>query len=143
MNIRHILAHKGRNVVTIGADETIGAAVTLLARERIGAVVVAGPDRKVKGIISERDIVRAVASGNVGVLEDPVSRYMTVRVVTCDEEASVNDVMQTMSDGKFRHVPVVEQGQLVGVISIGDVVKHRLAEIEAEHQALRHYIATA
>ncbi len=143
MNVRNILTQKGREVVTIGPDQTLGEAARLLAERRIGAIIVAHPARVVKGILSERDIVRAVASGGVNVLSDAVSRYMTVKVVTCAESASINDVMQTMSDGKFRHLPVVEGGQLVGVVSIGDVVKWRLAEIEAEHQALKNYIATA
>ncbi len=143
MNVRNILSQKGREVVTIGPDQTLGEAARLLAERRIGAIVVAQPARSVKGILSERDIVRAVASGGVNVLTDPVSRYMTVKVVTCQENASINEVMQIMSDGKFRHLPVVEEAQLVGVVSIGDVVKWRLAEIEAEHQALKDYIATA
>lgn len=143
MKVGQILSAKGRNVVTIVPSEALGTAVQTLARERIGALIVTGQDRSVAGILSERDVVRALAAGGPGVLTDPVSRYMTVKVVTCTETATVDDVMEMMTEGKFRHVPVVEGGRLSGVISIGDVVKNRLAEIEAEHQALRDYIATA
>ena len=95
------------------------------------------------GILSERDIVRAVARGGAAALEHPVSQHMTGKVVTCTRQTTINELMDEMTQRKFRHMPVVENGRLCGIISIGDVVKHRVAEIEAEHQALREYIATA
>ena len=102
-------------------------------------MVVAGADGKVLGILSERDIVRALAKG-AGTLQDPVSRYMTPKVVTCTVDTLVVDAMEEMTNGRFRHLPVVEGGKLAGIISIGDVVKHRLAEIQHETEALREYI---
>jgi CBS domain-containing protein len=97
----------------------------------------------VVGILSERDIVRAIAERGPSALSEPVSRVMTEKVVTCTGQSGIQEVMELMTDGKFRHVPVVEGGRLVGVVSIGDIVKHRLAEMEAESQAMREYIATA
>ena len=144
MTVERILSGKGYDVVTIEPDRTLQEAAKVLAEKRIGAAVVTAPgDRAVGGVISERDIVQALARSGTAVLEEPLSRYMTRTVSTCTRAAAVNEVMQIMTDGKFRHVPVVEDGRLIGIVSIGDVVKHRLAEIEAEHQALREYIATA
>ena len=143
MNVEHILAAKGRDVLTIEPDRTLADAARALTERKIGAVVVADADRAVLGILSERDIVRAVARGGAAALGDPVSQYMTAKVVTCTGHSSINELMEVMTERKFRHVPIVENGRLAGIISIGDVVKHRVAEIEAEHQALREYIATA
>ncbi|HEV2557024.1 MAG TPA: CBS domain-containing protein [Microvirga sp.] len=143
MTVKHILKTKGRDVVTIEADQTLGAAARLLSEKRIGAVVVGNTFRPVLGILSERDIVRAVAARGAAALDEPVSRSMTEKVVTCSETAAVNEVMEIMTDGKFRHLPVVDGGRLTGIISIGDVVKHRVAEIEAETAAMRDYIAMA
>ncbi len=143
MTVKHILKTKGRDVVTIEADQTLGAAARLLSEKRIGAVVVGNTFRPVLGILSERDIVRALAARGAAALDEPVSRSMTEKVVTCSETAAVNEVMEIMTDGKFRHLPVVDGGRLTGIISIGDVVKHRVAEIEAETAAMRDYIAMA
>jgi CBS domain-containing protein len=143
MNVEHILSAKGRQVATIAAQATIMEAARTLAERRIGAVVVSDASGPVLGILSERDIVRAVATGGVGALEQPVSRYMTTKVVTCTTLSAINDLMETMTTGKFRHVPIVEDGRLLGIVSIGDVVKYRVAEIENETRALRDYIATA
>ena len=143
MNVEHILAAKGRDVLTIEPHHTLADAARALTETRIGAVVVADASRSVLGILSERDIVRAVARGGAAALEHPVSKYMTGKVVTCTGHSSINELMEVMTERKFRHVPIVENGRLAGIISIGDVVKHRVAEIEAEHQALREYIATA
>ena len=109
----------------------------------IGAIVVLGPGNRITGIISERDIVRNVASGGIKALDEPVGQAMTREVATCGISDSIEQLMQRMTDGKFRHLPVIEDGELAGIISIGDVVKYRLAEIEAETQAIRDYIATA
>jgi CBS domain-containing protein len=114
-----------------------------LAKHRIGALVITGPERRVVGILSERDIVGRVATLGDSALTQPVGSAMTREVVTCTEDETIPDLMQRMTAGRFRHVPVVERGELVGIVSIGDVVKHRLAELEREHDALREYIATA
>jgi CBS domain-containing protein len=143
MSVEHILAGKGRDVVTIGPERTLAEAAETLSGRRIGAVVVVGPGGEVAGILSERDVVRAVAEGGGAALSDPVSSRMTVPVVTCRAAAGVDELMSLMTDNKFRHVPVLEDGRLEGIVSIGDIVKHRLAEVEAEHKALRDYIATA
>jgi CBS domain-containing protein len=143
MSVDHILLSKGRSVVTIEPDCTLGEAARLLSERRIGAVIVSGPGRPVLGILSERDIVRAVAARGAAALDEPVSRSMTEKVVTCTGQSAINDLMEMMTDGKFRHIPVVEGGALAGIVSIGDIVKHRLAEVEAETQAMRDYIATA
>jgi CBS domain-containing protein len=143
MNVDHILQAKGRSVTTIEPACTLCDAARLLSERRIGAVVVSDAFRPVLGILSERDIVRALAARGAEALQEPVSRSMTQKVVTCTGAVAINEVMELMTEGKFRHVPVVEGGRLVGIISIGDVVKHRVAEIEAETAAMRDYIATA
>ncbi|HEX2556643.1 MAG TPA: CBS domain-containing protein [Microvirga sp.] len=143
MTVEHILRTKGRNVVTIEPQRTLAQAAQLLSERRIGAVIVGDAFRPVAGILSERDIVRAVAARGPAALDEPVSQSMTEKVVTCTGESAIDEVMQIMTDGKFRHVPVVENGRLGGLVSIGDIVKHRLAEMEAESRAMRDYIATA
>jgi CBS domain-containing protein len=143
MTVETILATKGRAVATIDPDRTLGEAAKELSTRRIGAVVIADGGMTVLGILSERDIVRAVAKNGGAALDTPVRQHMTSEVVTCKGHADINEVMQLMTQGKFRHVPVVEDGRLAGIISIGDVVKQRLAEIEAESEALREYIQHA
>ena len=143
MTVRTILASKGREIVTIEPSATVADAARLLAADRIGAALVLGADRRITGIISERDIVRSLAERGATVLGEPVSRTMTRRVETCVEGEIVSKIMERMTRGKFRHVPVVEQGRVVGVVSIGDVVKHRLDEMEHEAAAMREYISTA
>jgi CBS domain-containing protein len=143
MTVRAILTLKGRDCVTISPDATLGEAARLLSEKRIGAVVITGAERRVAGILSERDIVRAVAKGDQKALDQPVSSAMTREVVTCTEDETIPNLMQRMTSGRFRHVPVLDRGRLAGIVSIGDVVKHRLAELEREHEALRTYIATA
>jgi CBS domain-containing protein len=143
MTVETILAQKGRSVATIDPDRTLGEAARELSARRIGAVVITDGQMTVLGILSERDIVRAVAQRSTGALDEPVRQHMTGRVVTCKGDASIDEVMKLMTEGKFRHLPVVEGGQLAGIVSIGDIVKQRLADIEAESQALREYIATA
>ncbi len=142
MTVRHILAQKGGDVVTIPPHRTLGEAARLLAEKRIGAIVVAGAAGEVLGILSERDIVRAVAEGPEA-LHSPASAHMTAKVITCTPETPVTDLMEEMTQGRFRHLPVIVGGRLAGIVSIGDVVKHRLAEIESETNAMREYIATA
>jgi CBS domain-containing protein len=143
MTVGIILARKGREVVTIDLSATLGDAVRLLAEKRIGAALILGADHRIAGIISERDVVRALAEGGVAALDLPVSRTMTRKVETCNEGEAVSSIMERMTAGKFRHMPVVDQGRLVGIISIGDVVAHRVHEMEHESRALRDYIQTA
>jgi len=143
MNVKAILATKGDGVVTIEPNVTVEAAVAVLAKHRIGALVVLGADQRVIGILSERDIVRSLAELGPEALSVQLSQVMTRKVVTCGESETVSGIMERMTNGKFRHVPVIEQDRLVGIVSIGDVVKHRLSEIEIESAALRDYIRSA
>jgi CBS domain-containing protein len=143
MTVSILLAGKGREVVTIEPGASLAEAVRLLAEKRIGAALILGADRRIAGIISERDIVRALAEGGAAALHEPVSQTMTRKVETCNESDTVSSIMERMTAGKFRHMPVVDQGRLVGVVSIGDIVKHRLQEMERESVAMRDYIMTA
>jgi CBS domain-containing protein len=143
MTVKTVLTSKGDNVVTIEPTASLAAAVKILADRRIGALVVFGADWRVIGIISERDIVRALAERGERALDELVGQVMTRKVATCRSAETIGAIMERMTAGKFRHVPVVEDGQLVGIVSIGDVVKHRLHEIEHESAALRDYILTA
>ena len=143
MTVATILAAKGRDVVTIEPSASLAAAATLLAEKRIGAVLILGADRRIVGILSERDIVRAIGERGADVLSEPVSVAMTRKVFTCNETELVSSIMERMSAGKFRHMPVVDQGQPIGMISIGDVVKHRLQAMERDSVAMRDYILTA
>ena len=141
MQVRHILRDKGHEVFTITSDATLSEAARLLASKRIGAVVVRDRDGSLAGILSERDIVRALAQASVAALPDMVAKHMTRAVATCCETDSVDDLMEMMTRGRFRHVPVVDDDKLTGIVSIGDVVKTRIAETVQEAQSLREYIA--
>jgi CBS domain-containing protein len=143
MNVTTILSAKGGDVISIEPTAILETAVRTLAERRIGALLVLGPDRRVIGILSERDIVRVLAEQGAAGLAQPLAQVMTRKVVTCSPSDTVDVLMERMTTGKFRHVPVVEQDRVIGVISIGDVVKHRLKEIEQESAALRDYIQTA
>lgn len=143
MIVKSILSAKGSNVFSIEPTATLETAVKTLAQHRIGALLVLGPDRRVVGILSERDIVRVLAERGADVLKQPLSQVMTRKVVTCSQSDTVDVLMQRMTTGKFRHLPVVEQDQVIGVISIGDVVKHRVQEMEQESAALKDYIQSA
>jgi CBS domain-containing protein len=143
VTVHAILSRKGADVVTIEPNATVAQAAKVLSERRIGAVVVTGADRRVVGILSERDIVRALGAQGAQVLETAVADMMTRKVVTCTQQDTLAELMEQMTQGKFRHVPVVDQGQLVGIISIGDVVKSRLEEMESESAAMREYIRTA
>ena len=143
MTVASILAAKGRIVATTNATRTIGEAVDELAERRIGALVVVDGVDRVVGIISERDIVKALARTGARVLADPVGTIMTRDVVTCAETETVIGVMTRMTRGRFRHLPVGKGGRLAGIISIGDVVKERIGEVEREADEMRSYIATA
>ena len=143
MTVARILADKGRDVLTTQPHRTVKEVAAQLASRGVGAVVVSDASHAVLGILSERDIVRAIGAGSSSVLEEPVSRYMTAKVTTVNENASIDRVMELMTAGRFRHLPVVEDGRLVGIVSIGDVVKRHVNAIESEQRALRDYIATA
>ncbi len=143
MTVRAILDAKGSDVVTIGPTTDVASAAKLLAERRIGSLVVTGPDRRVVGIVSERDVIRVLAARGPAALDLSLTEIMTRKVVTCSTADTISSIMEIMTSGKFRHVPVVEQGRLAGIVSIGDVVKHRLHEMEREHEALRDYIQTA
>jgi CBS domain-containing protein len=143
MSVARILSEKGRDVQTIQPHRTLAEAAKIMAERRIGAAVVTGADQSVLGILSERDIVRAVAADGAEALTQPVSRHMTARVVTCPEQLGIDEAMEIMTNGKFRHLPVVEAGHLVGIVSIGDIVKRHIEKIEAETRAMRDYIAMA
>ena len=142
MNVATILKAKGSDVATVKPTVTLGEVATLLSERRIGAVVVM-EDSKVLGIVSERDIVKAVARNGGEALKAAVRDVMTSRVTTCSLNDSVDELMDSMTMGRFRHLPVIEKGELVGIISIGDVVKWRVAEYEREQEALHDYIKTA
>jgi CBS domain-containing protein len=143
MTVSIILAGKGREVASIKPNATLASAVALLAEKRIGALLILGAGNRIAGIISERDIVRSLAERGAGALDEPVSRSMTRNVSTCGENEPVSNIMERMTAGKFRHVPVVDQDRLVGLVSIGDVVKYRLHEMERDSAAMRDYILTA
>ena len=141
MNVAAILKGKGRSVQTARPDMTLQDIARTLAAKRIGAIVIIGTGGKLAGIISERDIIRAIAERGPACLDEPVSKNMTHSVETCDADATLDELMAKMTIGRFRHLPVVEGGALVGIVSIGDVVKHHIAEVEFEASALRGYIA--
>lgn len=140
MQVKHILFEKGREVVTIGSEATLSEAARLMARRRIGAVVVRGRDGSVAGIFSERDLVCAIAEDSVAALAHTVASRMTREIAVCAECDTIEDLMETMTRGRFRHMPVVEEDRLVGIVSIGDVVKTRIAETVREAENLRDYI---
>lgn len=143
MTVAAILAGKGREVVTTTATRTVGDAVALLARRKIGALVVVDSGDRIGGIVSERDVVRAIAASGGEALAQPISAIMTKAVVTCSEGETIDSVMGRMTRGRFRHLPVVSNGRLAGIVSIGDVVKARIEQVEREAEEMRAYIATA
>lgn len=143
MNVESILRTKGRGVATIGPDETVGAALDVLISRNIGALVVSKDGESVDGIISERDVVHALAERGADLLSLKIAEVMTQPVVTCDPADSIEQLMAEMTNRRFRHFPVVQDGRLCGIVSIGDVVKSRLDEVEYEARSLRSFIAGA
>ncbi len=143
MNVKTILAAKGGDVVSIEPTATLADAAKLLGKHRIGAVVIRGAGGRLAGILSERDIVRAMADHGASAIDLPVGQVMTRNVITCGENDSIGDLMEQMTAGKFRHIPVLKADRLIGVVSIGDIVKMRLQEIETDAAAMRDYIQTA
>jgi CBS domain-containing protein len=142
MTVRSVLDTKGHQVITVSPDAKLSAAVKILSERRIGAVLVM-TNQRIDGILSERDVVRVLGERGAGVLDEPVRSAMTTKVITCRESDTVAAIMEVMTTGKFRHLPVVENARLVGLISIGDVVKWRVAEYERDQEALQDYIKTA
>ncbi|MGX6606812.1 CBS domain-containing protein [Micromonosporaceae bacterium Da 78-11] len=140
MRISDILRIKGERVVTVEPGTDVARLLAVLAEHRIGAVIVSADGTAVDGIVSERDIVRALAARGAGVLAEPVTAIHTTQVRTVEPQASLEDVERLMTEGRFRHVPVVVDGRLHGVVSIGDVVKNRIDELESERTSLSGYI---
>ena len=140
MRINEVLAGKPlKDVITIRPDATVRELVGLLAEHNVGALVVSEDGSTVHGIVSERDVVRRLLEDE-SVLDTPVSAIMTVDVKTCTGDKRVNDLMEIMTSGRFRHIPVVEDGRLTGIVSIGDVIKNRMSELEFERDQLDSYI---
>lgn len=144
MQVRHILQEKGRTIIAIAHSATVGDAAQLLVQRRIGAVLVKDAEDRLAGILSERDVVRAVAADGPPSLGRAISLYMTRDVATCREADTVEELMEMMTRGRFRHVPVMDDEEgLCGLVSIGDVVKTRIAETVHEANSLREYISAA
>jgi CBS domain-containing protein len=143
LTVQAILTRKGSTVCTIEPAASIADAAKSLAYHGIGALVVIGAEGQTVGIISERDIVRAVSAMGGAALQTPVAEVMTRKVTTCSLNDKLVDLMQRMTEGKFRHFPVIEERRLIGIVSIGDVVKSRLKELERESNALNEYIRSA
>lgn len=141
MKVSRILQHKGGDVATVTPETPVVDVVAQLREHRIGAMVVVEPDGSICGIISERDIVRALAEHGADLLQLKTSDLMTHDVSVCSTDVDIDHIMRQMTEGSFRHVPVVEDGRLIGIVSIGDVVKARIRELEQEKSALQHYIA--
>lgn len=143
MQVAHILKGKGGAVTTVAPDVRIGDAIRTLSRRHIGAVLVMSGEDKVAGILSERDVIHGLAEHGQRLLDMRASDIMTKAVVTCSPDNSVEEIMRVMTDRRVRHIPVLDGGRLVGIISIGDVVKSRLEELSAESDLLRNYIVGA
>ena len=143
MTVASILKEKGREVTTVHPHHSLKDVVARLGEKRLGALVVSDSTRVPLGIISERDIIRVLAIHGPSVLEEPVSTHMTRKVQTVGEDASIDQVMSMMTEGRFRHLPIVENGVLIGIVSIGDIVRRHVDTLSREREALREYIATA
>jgi CBS domain-containing protein len=143
MRVQDVLAKKGDRVATIGADATVAHVISDLAGHRVGALVVSPDGRTVRGIVSERDVVHALDAYGADVLDMPVSAIMTADVQTCAPADEVRELARVMTDKRFRHMPVLVDGELAGIVSIGDIVKIRVDELETEQEQLMGYIASA
>lgn len=142
MLVKDVLAHKGTSVATIPPDSSIADAVALLAEHHVGALVVSDDGHRIDGIVSERDVVRALHSRGDGLLGAAVREIMTANVHTCDPHDEIRSLARTMTDNRFRHMPVEVDGSLAGIVTIGDVVKGRLDELETEHDQMVEYISS-
>lgn len=142
MNVNTILKLKGGDVITVEGSTPIIEVTRVLSKHGIGSIVVTAEDGSVAGIVSERDVVRAIAHMGSEVVNEPVASIMTENVISCNRMDSVDQIMGIMTMKRFRHMPVIEDGKLTGIISIGDVVQQRIAQAELEASAMRSYIAT-
>jgi CBS domain-containing protein len=140
MKISELLAQKGSSVATVNPDSLVSAAVEGLTSRNVGALVVSVDDKTLAGIVSERDIVRAIHARGSAVLDEPVSSIMSSDVHTCSPDDSVESLMAIMTERRVRHLPVLSSGELAGMVSIGDVVKNRMDELEHDNHALVDYI---
>jgi len=143
MFVSQILGNKGGDIVTISPSAKISDVVVLMNKERIGAIVVVDGDAAIAGIVSERDVARGLAEHGAALLEMSADRIMTADVITCAPDDGIDKLMRKMTTGRFRHLPVVDGANMVGIVSIGDIVKHRLEELESEASLLQDYIAGA
>ncbi len=142
MTVQAILDSKGHQIQSVEPETRLAAAIRILGEKKIGAVLAMDLGR-IEGILSERDIVRVLGERGAAILDEPVSAVMTRKVISCKPSDTVGAIMEMMTLGKFRHLPVIEDSRVVGLISIGDIVKWRVREYEAEQEALRNYIKTA
>ncbi len=142
MSVAAILKEKGADVATVTGDVTLFDIAQLLSDKQIGAVVIVDAQGRLEGIVSERDLVKSIVAYGPEALNEPAKNHMTRKVVTCSRSDTVAELMASMTVGRFRHLPVVEGGKLVGIVSIGDIVKRRIAEAEMEADAMRDYIAS-
>ena len=142
MFVSDVLNEKGGAVETVAPEQTLASVVSQLADKGIGAVVVLDAAQKVAGILSERDIIRKLSESGARALDEPASSAMTENVVTCATTDTLDSLMAKMTSGRFRHMPVIADDKLAGIISIGDVVKRRIQETEQEAEALKQYIST-
>ena len=140
-SVKAILDLKGRDVVTAGPNTTVAEAANILSKKKIGAIVVVGMENRISGMFTERDLVHAIAKHGKDSLDQPLAQVMTSKVYRCHEETTVNELMELMTSRRFRHVPVESHGKLAGIISIGDVVKSRIAEVVRETEEIKAYIA--
>lgn len=142
MLISNVLAQKGHEIISAKGSDTLATVAQILADNKIGALMILDDDGGVRGITSERDIVRQIAASGASALDQPVADCMTSQVIVCEESDSVNDAMEKMSSGRFRHLPVMKDGKLTGIVSIGDVVQRKIEEIERDSEELKRYIAS-
>jgi CBS domain-containing protein len=139
--VEGLLRNKGADVATVAPSATVGVVVAALAERKVGALVVSEDGERVDGIVSERDVVRALAEHGDALLDHEVATIMTTKVVTCDMSTTVDELSTLMTEGRYRHVPVVVDGVLAGIVSIGDVVKSHIKDLESEKQTLHEYIS--
>lgn len=142
MQAKDVLQSKGHDVVTVLPTASLGEAISVLAEKNIGAVLVSSGEGRVDGIVSERDVVRVLSGAPTGYRETPVSEIMTAKVFTSKPEATIDELLDLMTERRIRHMPITENDRLVGLLSIGDVVKHRIREAVGEAEALKSYIST-
>jgi CBS domain-containing protein len=141
MRVSGLLKAKGNDVVTLTPDTAVTEVLAVLAQHHIGAVVVSAGGRRIDGVVSERDIVRALADRGAAAMSEPASAIMTSEVFSCRPDTTVEELMTLMTARRIRHVPVLAEGELIGIVSIGDVVKDRIRDLESETQVLHEYIA--